>query len=292
MMWFLLSILATISIAGIQTVNQYAKVDGFRLAVAGKVILAIAVVPLPFMVGWPHDPFFYLFVAVTVPLALYGDKMSFDLAARYGGGVVSRVTPLNLILIFLFWMVIQPATALDYWEKPVIFGGIAFALAGAVYFAMQMRRCRVSLEALRECGPLIFAMAGIGIFNKLAMDHSDFHGGVYAYIFCNAALTAVVGLPWIAWTGIRQKGGFSSAFPPILLKSAFFTAGCILLHLITKNYALKMVGDPTFPSAVMLTSPLWILLFYKITRHKEEALLWPGLGVAGCVMVLAVLREI
>lgn len=289
MIWVLLSIAATISLAAFQLTNQYAKVDGFDLAVMVKVVLVILFLPFTLYFGWPQEPLFYLFVGATAPLVLYGDKLFFDLAAEYGAGVISRIVPLNLILLFVGWLVVQPSLAMEYFSEPIIFSGIILALCSTIYFAMRMRKCEISAAAFKKAIPILLIWAIVPIFNKQAMDHSGLHEGVYVYGCFQAFLVALIGLPMIGHRRLKSGKAFISAR---LLKTSFIAALAVTLHLIAKNYSYALVDDPTFPTAILLTSPLFILAYYRLTNHKEDADIWSGIGVVASVMALVVLKGI
>ncbi len=283
MTWFIFSLIATICTAGVRLINQYSKVSGFDLTVANKSILVVLSLPFIFAYGLPEDPLFYCFVLATVPLCLYQDARIFDIAAKYGGGVLTRVTPLHVPIVFVFWMMLSPALFLEYLQTPAVFAVMLACISGCVFFSVRMQNCEVNAAALRDIFPVLFLTAATIILNKLAMDYSPLHAGVYAYIFVQAVCMSGVGLGWIV---LKQKRALKSLYAPALMKASLFVAFAILLHLITKNYAFSLVEDPTLPSVILLTAPFFILVFYKLTGHKEKADIWPGIGVVLCVLLL------
>ena len=287
MSWVLLSIVATFALALFQLVNQYAKVDGFDLAVVAKSLVGVVFLPVILIVGLPDEPLFYLFALLSAPLGLYCDRMFFNLAAEYGGGPVSRVVPLNIILIFIIWLVLHPELAVAYFGKPLVLSGIVLSLGSAVYFSMRMRKCALSMEVFKKCIPLIVGFALLTIINKEAMDHSSFHQGVHGYIFFQGLIAVFFGLPWIA---VKRRKDGKPFVSMRLFKASLLVALAVSSHLVSKNYAYSMVDDPTFPTAIILTSPLFILAYYRLTNHREFADIRAGLGVLASVIVLVLLK--
>lgn len=285
MSWAFLSLIATICIAAVKLTNQYMQVNGLDLAVVNKAMLAVFSLPFVLIYGLPDTPLFYLFVFLTIPICLYMDAKVFDIAAKYGGGVLTRVEPLYVPLVFIVWLVLSPGLFVEYLQRPLLLFAIISSIAGCVVFSMKMKKCAVSHAALTEMLPILFMMAAVAILNKLAMDYSPLHRGVFAYIFLQSLMMSGAGYGWIV---LKQKRTLRSLHMPILIKAAFLVAFATLIHLIAKNYAFSLVADPTFPSIIMLTAPFFVLLFYKLTGHKEKASIWPGLGIVVCALLLTV----
>ena len=287
--WVLLSCIAMIFSAMMALINQYTKVSGFRLAIWFKVILCLPVLPIVLFVGLPTDPIFYICVICTAPLGIIGDKYSFNVAAKYGGGVVSRLLPLHVLLIFGFWLIVNPSLFSSYFENIWVGAGIVLSLIGIAFFSNKMRKCEISYQAFKEIAPAIIAYAITPVIGKIAFDHSDLHQGVYAYIFLQAVTTTIIGLPILAHQQKKQNKPMIT-YP--IFKASMIVSVCVFLHLVTKNYAFSIVDDPTFPVAIIMASPLFILLFYKLTNHKEEANIWAGIGIVLSIIILVILKSL
>lgn len=284
-LWVGLAVFAAIGSAGIGLVNQYFRHDGLTMAVLNKFFQALFVLPVVLTIKWPDNPLFYVFVFFTAILALYTDTRIFNIAARYGGGMVSRVSPLFVPLVFLIWLIIKPDLFFFYLSQPFVFAVTGLSVAGCAFFATILSRCEISRRALREIAPVLVLMAAVTLFNKLSMDSSGLHAGVYCYIFVQGVLMCVLGVVWLV-----VKRGVEPVRRAILsrgmFKSGVLCAGLSVFHLIAKNYAFKMVPDPSYVAAIGLSAPLWVLLFYRLTGHREEARVWPGIAMVACIAVL------
>lgn len=287
MAWILFSLLSALATACVGLVNQYTKLDGLLLTVWVKAFLFLLLLPSIFWLNLPEDHLFYIFVILSAVISLWCDKVFFDMSSKFGGGVVSRLTPLYVLPLFLIWLVIKPNLLFDYFSNFYVGIGIILSLVGAIYFSSQMRHCVISYAALKAAIPMIFGYAVTSVLGKLAMDHSELHEGVYGYIVLESFFMCLIGFPvMIKKSG---KGKFPIVTKPIL-KGAFYISVAMSVSLISQNYAYALMYDPTFPAAIMMTSPLFILLFYRLVGHKEDVNVWAGLGGVVAVTFLVLMQ--
>ncbi len=50
----------------------------------------------------------------------------------------------------------------------------------------------------------------------------------------------------------------------------FLMALASAAHLICKSYAYIIVDNPAYVSVVILTTPLWVMLYYKLVKIQTE----------------------
>lgn len=284
MTWLLFALLAAFGAAGMRLVNQHYAVSGFHLAILVKIVLALVTVPFALFLGWPQSPVFYLAVCATIPLIIFGDQMVFNLCARYGSGPVSRVEPLDNVIIFILWSILNFSLLISYIQEPVRFGLIALSIMGSVLFAYNMRESRVSLKVLKSVFPLVVAMALVNILNKLAMDASVGENGVLIYIFLQSALVGGAGLCYMAF--FARARALSVIGDMSFIKACVIISFFSLVHISTKANAFILVENPAYVTVINLTAPVWILLYNRMTGYPDNIKILPGLGIVLCAFVL------
>lgn len=285
MIWFTLAIGAALGTAGMRLVNQHYHLNGLHLAVLVKLCLAIATAPFALLLEWPDNPVYYAAILCTVPIALFSDSRTFDLCSTYGGGPVSRIGPLDNILIFVVWTGLNISLLHEYIEQPLRFALIGIAVIGSVGFALKMRESRLSWAVFKACLPVIVATSSIVLLNKTAMDSALTGSGAILYIFLQASLMAIGGFG-LVYARARRDAAFRIAPSKSLYAALALITLASLLHLLCKNFAFMMVENPAYVNIVNLTAPLWILAFNRFTGYPDNIKIFPGLGLVGCAAVL------
>lgn len=284
--WVFFSLLAAMGTAGMYLVNQYARVPGVYLVVASRVLVIMAVAGPSLYFGLPTDPLFYLGVGITAVVGVAGDVMVFNVSAKYGGGVTSRVMPLQVFGGFLFWLMIHPEQIAGYIEAPGRSLGILATLAACTWFSMRLHRCSISRAAYLELIPAILAYAITITFNKFAIDHAPTDSAVYNYMF----VQCLMAVPMFSVYAFRDRHAHAKNTP--FLSHRVLAAAAVLSvfwigHMTFKLYAMAWTTNPAYVAAIILTAPLFIQGYYKLVGYREEADVGAGLGIVASAMALA-----
>lgn len=285
-MWFLFALAAAWLQASHRLLNQYRQMQGIQLTFVVKILVLIYVIPFLFFVEWPGNPLFYAMTSLTGIIAVYQDKSLFDFTARFGAGAVTRFEPLSVPIAFLAWTALHPDLLEKYLSRLDYFLGICACIAGSVFFARRLRHCRLSREAARSMLPLIFTLATMTVLTKTAIDAAPGYGSVAVYAFIQSAIVVVLSGLWN-----RSKGHvpFRMLRDKTILKTAIPASLLMLEVLSLRITGMQYAANPAYVTAVMLTGPFWILLFYKIVKHKEEGDIHSGIGIVFSALLLAAL---
>ncbi len=210
--------------------------------------------------------------------------------------MVTRFEGLVVGITFLMWLVIDPALVVHYTHEPIRAGGILLSLVGSIYFALKLRHCEISYSTLRGMLPAL-VLAGLGIvFGKLAMVHSDYHSGVWYYALFQSVLVLSV------YVTIMTVPALAKLFPNeavrqnffdkrLLIAAAFLSVGW-LIHTPAKYFAISDVKNPAYVTVIGLTSPLWILLIYRLIGRREKVDIFSGLGIVFCAVLLVIFTQL
>lgn len=294
--WALFSLVSAAFSAVIYLVNQYLRQPGYLLVFWMRVLAVCALIPVMRIVAWPEDPLFYAVVGTTVALVTFADIRTFDVAARYGGGMASRLQPLSVWGAFAFWLLLDPGAIGGYIAAPLNTLGILAALTGCVYFAIRMNRSPMNRAAFGEMVPALIAFAATYALNKYAMSLGPLHGAVFGYMFVQSAgMTLTAGA--YAMYRLHRPLPVRPLMAPVtdvpawaaLPLAAVIMAAAWICGMIYKNYAMVFAENPSYVAAIGLTTPVFIAGWYWLRRHREEEEVWSGYGIVACAAFLVLL---
>lgn len=286
--WIAFSLVSAGFSAGIYLVNQYLRQPGYLLVFWMRVLIVIFLTPVMRWFPMPDDPAFYLAVMLTVFAATYADIRTFDASAKFGAGVVSRVSPATVWIAFFLWFLFDPRLLTAYAARPFNTAGVLLALFGCVYFAMRLHRCAVTRAALLYMLPALLCYALSTVLNKYAMGRGRLESVVYGYMYFQSILAVLVMGAYALW---RQKeapreGGWAGKRMLAAALVACFTWLCSMIY---KNYAMAFTPNPSYLAALGLTAPVFIALFYRLAGHREEADVASGMGIVASAVLLALM---
>jgi hypothetical protein len=288
-MWAFFAFTAALLQSGLRLTNQYFKLPGLKLVLTGKLIQLIIITPLTFFVVWPKEPLFYILTALTAPFVVFQDKSLYDFTARFGAGAVTRIEPLSVPILFISWLLINPDLLMKNLENPITFAGISLCILASAFFATQMRHSAINFQVIKAMLPIIIIMATLNIISKTGIDCAPDHNGIVIYIFIQAIFVILISL----LLDHKQSGKFINPLEDKkLLKASFILSILLLNTMALRLYGYILASNPAYVTAVMLTTPFWILLFYKLTKHEEKGDIKPGIGIviSSILMTLLVVK--
>lgn len=289
MLWLVAALITSFSRAGMRLSNQYFQLQGIQLVITTKLLLALCIVPILFFIPWPSQPLFYLYLVIQAPFIVYQDIKVFDLTAQHGAGVVTRIEPLNMVLTFFVWLAITPALFASHLHDPSIFLGVVATLLFIVFCSIHIRNCPINMAVLKQMLPLIFISTIVTILAKLSIDQAEHDSAIFILIFIQSIFILILGL----FSNQKMK--------TITIEELFDRTKiwfCIIVTLIMsisafgRIYAFRYVDNPAYVSAIILLAPFWVILFYKLTKHKEQANIFPGIGIVCGVIALTLLTAL
>lgn len=278
-LWWLCAFICSLLGACFFTANQYLKLDGNQLIFWRGLVPFCVLTPLLFFIEWPVSPVFYGATFMTAFIASRTDVMQVQGAAQFGGGLTARMKPFSVWLLFLLWFAVDEGHRELLLSDLPRFYGIVFTLVVGVLAATHIRKCAVSRAAFIYFIPVIICEVIISFFNKTAMDHSPFWGGVIVYAWIQGGIITML----CFCRHIKGEGRFiGHLFARKMLSAGVFLGVCAVGMGLTKNAAMSFANNPAYVTAIIFTAPFWIALYYRLTGHKEE-----GDVRAGSLLVLS-----
>lgn len=274
--WVSLSLGATLSAAAMPFMQMKFQSERLSMLFWLRALMVVVSLPVLIFTGLPGDPIFYVATFITALIWSYADLSSFRASEDFGAGAVTRMIPLNVLVTFVMWVGLDPDLLYQYLDRPVRGFGIFLSLCAGVYFATRLQKTTVSRPAMRAMVPVIL-MSGMGVvFAKVAIDTGDSHSSVFAYIALQSLFMA--GIFWALeakWHPVPR-----AVFAGRVAMTAGFVMGLnTFVHMIFKSYGYRLVENPAYVSAVILTTSFWILLYYKVVKKQDAGDLKAGLMV-------------
>ncbi len=283
--WATITLASAVFSAAVYLLNQYMKQPGHMLVFWSRIATVLALAPFARHIAMPTNPLFYAAVVATAFSGGLADIRTFNVAARFGGGIIARVQPLTVFLTFLLWFAFEPSLFRQYAQTPVNTGFVLLAMGGCGYFASRLRKCAVSRRALLDMAPALLGYTVSTVLNKFAMTHAALAGAVFAYMYVQSAVVVVLAGGYIL---LRQKQKDPA---PLWTRKMALTAPLLALgwicSMVLKNSAMAFVPNPAYLAALLCVTPVLIALFYKLAGHREEADVLSGMGVVACAALLA-----
>ncbi len=289
LLWILLGFAAAIISTVVPLTQDRQKINGFAFAVWIKVTVVILNFPLLIIAGFPDNMMFYAVTAITSVLWAISDVVYFTAIGSVGAGVISRTLPIAGIISFPVWFLFDPALLDKYLSNPTQFAAICLILLGATYFAMQMKKCAVSLQALRLVWFVLFAAIIGPLIDKVALGHAAAKEAPVAFACVQGFFMIIC---WGLYATIKKPLTLTEFFKPATFKPAMIAGIGSFVFLYLRFEALRLCEHPALLTVILMTDALWILLFYRIMGRKDNSNIWAGLGIVGCAIALALVKSL
>ncbi len=288
--WIIPAIISALAAAGMVLVNEYIQVRSLHLLFWMRLISVLFLLPWVLTFNWPDAWQFYVLMLLNAFVIAYSDIVMIGLTAKSGAGITSRLTPLIHGIIFIFWLAVTPSLLVEYIDKPLRSIGIVLSLATGIWFALRLKKCRLSYEALKIALPALVVAALAIVFGRLALNYADGPGAVYKYVMLQCLLVFICYflfqlIPFIS-VRLPHMDLRSGIFDRRVLLAGMLAAIAWLISTPAKWYAIMQVENPAYVTMFALSVPLWVLLAYRFTGRKEKADISSGLGIVASAMAL------
>lgn len=284
-LWAFFGLTAAALSACMLLLQERLQVNGYALAFWNKIACILVTAPFVFVYGFPDNPIFYLFLGFGAFIFAISDVVFFTGVAKVGAGAVSRLLPAASILSFMLWFLIDPSLFQTYLAEPVIFGLIFTTICAFSYFASRMKKCDVSMKAVKALWFVLFA-AVVGTVNiKFVTTQANIEQGPYAYVFTESLMMVSL---WMIYLAVRKPVPISTYIKAWKhgLMIGLFTATMVLSSIIAFFY----VDNPAYIPAIKALDAFIILLIYKLWAKKAEGDIKSGLGIVACAALIIILK--
>lgn len=286
--WALYGFLSAALTAVMMLMQEKLKVEPFSLALWCKIACVVALLPVMPFIGFPRDPWFYIWTFPTAVIFGIADVVLFRHLPLVGAGVVSRVLPVTVIIGFFLWFAADPSIIAQYTDKPLISALIVVSLSAAAFFSMRLRKCEVSMKALRVLWFVMLSNIAGPMLTKLAMNHAPALQGAIAYTFVQALMMVAL---WLCWLYIAKPVPPRSLLQKKIWRPGLAIGGVMVLGVTVYVLSVATVDNPAYVSAIRLVNTVMILAAHRMMGKRDESDVMSGLGIVASAAALIVLRE-
>jgi hypothetical protein len=286
-LWALYGCGAAVMSALMMLLQEKLRVNGFAVAFWCKIACALVMLPFVIHFGLPQNPLFYLYLGIGAAMYAISDVIFFNGITKSSAGAVARILPSATILSFLLWFVVKPELLDRYLQSLEIFALIFITLCVSAYFVARLKKCEISMQAVRAVWFVIVAATVGPMLAKMVTLHADPGQGPYAFVFCEALMMLTI---WIVFYAVRRPVPLAEMISAQTARHGLMIgtvmAGMVLLN-VTAYYN---VDNPAYIPAIKVLDSVIILGFYKMTGQPIRGDVLSGLGIVVCAAALIILK--
>jgi hypothetical protein len=287
LLWLWLALASSVISAQNTEMNRRAKQEGFRLNLWRMGLASCFWLPLAVMHdSWPslNEDFLFYFAAVGSGMGLIiGFTITNDLAMKHNSRVAVLHMPLKALFVFLMWALFMPEARADYFSNPEKTIGILACLFVIGLALMNFRRNDASWETFIAVLPIVGIYGAFDIFSRLGMPHGgDFLAHFIVFMCVMSASSFVASLCFLPW---RPKPELPLMHPKLVRAAGWAAIGGVMNQ--TCFFAALLLGpSPAYVSMIVLLTPVWLLVYHRIAKIKDDASPYAGTVIVLAAMVL------
>tara|TARA_Y100001936_G_C15968991_1_gene609989 strand:+ start:87 stop:959 length:873 start_codon:yes stop_codon:yes gene_type:complete len=287
MLWVLLSIFASWALIVQIQINQKHKYSGIILNNYRSLFSTGLLVPfIPFM-EFPQDVTFYLVCFLTAAISVVCMTVQYNLAAKKNGRVANLHQPLVIFLTFIAWLIIDQSQ-LEFFKDNWINSFLVVLSFLVLFVSIQhIRKNDIGWEALKAVIPIALLYSVLVIASKLILETGQNAIAIsLCFVFVSNFMMCLMIYPLIKSRFYKEteKVDVNRTFMISTFGVAFFhTVSWILISL-----AFILAPNAAYPVAITSLCPVWFMIYYWVTKQKDDASPVAGLVMA-CGATLLVL---
>ena len=285
--WAIFGLVSAVLTAAMMLMQERMKVEPFALAFWCKAACVIALFPLVLVYGLPPDPMFYVWIAPTAVIFAVADVMLFRHLPEIGAGVISRLLPLTVIIGFFLWFAIDSSSIANYAAHPVTSALIVAALCSAAFFSMRLRKCTVSMKAVRLLWFVLCANVAGPLLTKVATGYAPPLQGGIAYTFVQALMMIIL---WLAYLFIAKPMPASSLLKKHAWQRGLGIGAIMAVGVTIYVMSLYFVDNPGYVSALRLVNTVIIVAAHRLMGKQDDSDMASGFGIVASAAALILLK--
>lgn len=262
-MWVLIALLISFISSIYFLAIQNIKINANLFVLYRGWIISLMLLPVLLLNPVTFSFAFYVMSFVQGIFISYMDYQSFNVNKNYGAETVSSMMPFSVVLIFVFWCMIDPTLFMKYCRTPVRTCFILLSLVGIIFSLCKYYQVKFTRSALIKIFPVLFFSACIAIINKSIMNFTE--GNTLIRSCYGVALSSiVVGIVHL-FMYIHQKLPLKKIIAKENLQKSTILF-LLLLIIVLKNIAFYYVDNPAYVSCLTYIMLIWIMILGKYVK--------------------------
>ena len=260
--------------------NRHFKMEGHRLNFWSLVVSLIILIPVSLLIKWPAPSVFYPAAILAGTVMAVSTAVRLTLSANKLGRVSTLYLPVEAIFSFVLWFFMDAIFRNNLLSSPVDLSLIIVAFSLVTLSLAMMRQNDVCWDTFLIVAPLGFLHGLSGVFSKYVVPPEATMETIMAFIVCLYIFSVVSSACFLGLRGKKGKKG--PLLPPGMMKAAVAFGVVGLMGRIFFLQAIKVAPNPGYVVAIAMLAPVWIMIYHKAFKLKDDAN-----PLAGIVMVMA-----
>lgn len=253
--------------------------NGYLLGIWRGFGIAILFFPFTFLFPLPTSAYYWFLLIIQGWLIGFYDSHLFFASARFGAGPTSRIMALVTLVTTIIWWMITPHEFLELIRNGSSFITLILVLFGFTISYWWMLKDPVNRKISLYMGPVILALAFMSIITKdIAIHGSSTWSAVTYYLTVS---TFVSGVYNSFMYSVREKPGFAgffkNVFSPVAIRAGVYIVSFSAALITAKTIALRIAPNPGYVTALLLTSPFFVIAMNKYNKIPDDFAIKPGI---------------
>lgn len=291
MIWIINGLLYGFFTALYTLVNQKYKLNGYLLGIWRGFGIAVFFIPFTPLFPLPTSLYYWALLIIQGILIGFYDSHLFFASAQFGAGPTSRIMALVTIVTMVIWWMITPHEFVKVFENGTIFITLILVMFGFTISYWFMLKDKITRQLATYMAPVILALAFMSVITKdIAIHGSSTWAAITYYL---SVSTFVSGCYNSFFYARREKLGFKKFFANVFsdtaIKAGLYVVSFSAALITAKTLALRVAPNPGYVTALLLTSPLFVLALNKYNKIPDDVSVKAGIFMIGFLIALIVL---
>ena len=279
MIWILNGLLYGFFTALYTLANQKYQMNGYLLGIWRGFGIAAIFFPFTFLFPLPQNFYYWGLLILQGWLIGFYDSHLFFASARYGAGPTSRVMAVTVLITTIIWWLMTPHEFDKILANKTVFNLLIFILLGFTVSYWLMLKDSITKEITFYMAPVILALAFMSVITKdIAIHSSSSWSGIIYYLTVSTFVSGVYNsYLFVKKEKLDMKGYVRQVFSAPTRAAGLYIVGFSAALIMAKTIALRVAPNPGYVTALLLTSPFFVLIMNKYNRIPDDFSLLAGL---------------
>ena len=279
MIWILNGLLYGFFTALYTLANQKYQMNGYLLGIWRGFGIAVIFFPFTFLFPLPQNLYYWGLLILQGWLIGFYDSHLFFASARYGAGPTSRVMAVTVLITTIIWWLMTPHEFDKILANKTVFSLLIFILLGFTASYWLMLKDSITKEITFYMAPVILALAFMSIITKdIAIHSSSSWSGIIYYLTVSTFVSGVYNsYLFVKKEKLDIRGYIRQVFSAPTRAAGLYIVGFSAALIMAKTIALRVAPNPGYVTALLLTSPFFVLIMNKYNRIPDDFSLRAGL---------------
>ena len=253
--------------------------NGYLLGIWRGFGIAAIFFPFTFLFPLPQNLYYWGLLILQGWLIGFYDSHLFFASARYGAGPTSRVMAVTVLITTIIWWLMTPHEFLKILQNGTVFSLLIFILLGFTVSYWLMLKDSITKEITFYMAPVILALAFMSVITKdIAIHSSSSWSGIIYYLTVSTFVSGIYNsYLFVKKEKLDMKEYVRQVFSAPTRAAGLYIVGFSAALIMAKTIALRVAPNPGYVTALLLTSPFFVLIMNKYNRIPDDFSLRAGL---------------